>query len=82
VTCSSLETALQASKVQDDLMASQLRVAHHLLHCEKVETQALSQQVGQSQTPTVMAASRRMQLQHHSMCLPLRSACECSCERS
>ena len=43
--CISLETALQASKVQDDLMASQLRVAQHLLQCEKVETQALSQQV-------------------------------------
>lgn len=26
-------------------MASQLRAAQHLLHCEKVETQALSQQV-------------------------------------
>lgn len=45
MTCSSLETALQASKVQDDLIASQLRVAQHLLQCEKVETQALSQQV-------------------------------------
>ncbi len=45
VTCSSLETALQASKVQDDLLASQLRAAQHLLHCEQLETQALSQQV-------------------------------------
>jgi len=45
VTCSSLETTLQASKVQDDLLTSQLRVAQHLLHCEQLETQALSQQV-------------------------------------
>lgn len=45
MTSSSLETALQASKVQDELMASQLRAAQHLLQCEKLETQALSQQV-------------------------------------
>ena len=45
VTCSSLETALQARQAQDALMASQLRAAQHLLQCEKLETQALSQQV-------------------------------------
>lgn len=45
VTSSSLDTALQASKVQDELMASQLRAAQHLLQCEKLETHALSQQV-------------------------------------
>lgn len=45
VTCSSLETALQARQAQDSLMASQLRAAQHLLQCEKLESQALSQQV-------------------------------------
>ena len=45
LTCSTLETELHASKVQEELTASQLRAAQHLLHCEKLETQALNQQV-------------------------------------
>ena len=45
MTCSSLETALQARQAQDGMMASQLRAAQHLLQCEKLETQALSHQV-------------------------------------
>ena len=49
MTCISLETALQARQAQDGLMASQLRAAQHLLQCEKLETQALSQQVSRPQ---------------------------------
>lgn len=59
MTCSSLETALQASKVQDDLMASQLRAAQHLLQCEKLETQALSQQVSLSAAAPVQETYAR-----------------------
>lgn len=45
LTCSTLEMALQAAKVQEEVTASQLRAAQHLLHCEKLETAALNQQV-------------------------------------
>lgn len=58
MTCSSLETALQARQAQDSLMASQLRAAQHLLQCEKLETQALSQQVSK---PSLVCSPDREQ---------------------
>ncbi|DBA76291.1 TPA: hypothetical protein ACH3X1_010005 [Trebouxia sp. C0004] len=63
VTCSSLETALQASKVQDDLLASQLRAAQHLLHCEQLETQALCQQVLSYQSDVLSHKQQSKRLQ-------------------
>ena len=44
LSCGTTEAALQAARVQDELMASQLRAAKHALECEKDETQALRQQ--------------------------------------
>ena len=43
--CGTTEAAMQAARVQAELMASQLRAAKHALEGEKDETQALRQQV-------------------------------------
>ena len=50
LSCGTTEAALQAARVQDELMASQLRAAKHALECEKDETQALRQQASPSST--------------------------------
>ena len=50
--CGTTEAAMQAARVQAELMASQLRAAKHALECEKDETQALRQQVWRQMCPS------------------------------